>query len=433
MPLTRHQMKWYNFLETGGKRCILLAPRGHGKTTFINYIYPAYKIAMDPSIRILIVSHSKEMAESFSLSIRNIFEREDIQKDFGITPGTPWRANSWQLKGSKDSKPTIRVVGARGKIAGWRGDMIFFDDLWDVDTVTSEATRDRVQHWIDYDVLPTLNPGPKQKVVVIGTRKHINDWYGKLLNTDYYAKKVDKVWDVNHRPLWPAVFTKPYIQQILEEQGSLVFSQEYLNEPIPTSGLELEKDWLQFYDQLPVNIPLTIHMGVDPSSGKTTNRSHSYFATAVVAYDETHNKIYLLDIFRGKLSKQKQIDKAMTLANTYAPNAIYIESVFEYTFVYNALREQFTSVFPIDYVHTPLKGINVTKKEERIRNVLSPAFEMGRLLLPRPEVNPAINTFINEEYLSFPSADMDQLDALTLAVHRLTQRRITTVPFWFTN
>ena len=431
IELTRHQMKWYKFIEYGGKRCILLAPRGHGKTTFLNLIYPAYKIANDPSIRILIVSHSKEMAESFSLSIRNVFEREDIQEDFGITPGTPWRANSWQLKGSKDSKPTIRVVGARGKIAGWRGDMIFFDDLWDVDSIISEAVRKRVLHWIDYDVMPCLNPSEKEKVVVIGTRKHIFDWYAELLANKYYSHKIDRVWDEAKRPLWAKVFTKQVIQQILDERGALVFAQEYLNEPIPEGGLDFQLDWLRHYEHIPVNTPLKIVMGVDPSSGETTARSKSYFAIAVVAHDELRDKIYILDMFKGKLSKQKQVQKAIDMANQYAPDRIFVESVFEYTFVYDELRDKFRNVVPIDYIHTKLKGTNIVNKEERIKNFLAPAFEMGKLLLPIPELNKTVRDFIDYEYLPFPSAEMDLLDALTLATHTLMQKKITTMPFWF--
>jgi hypothetical protein len=431
ITLTRHQMKWYKFIMNGGKRVILLAPRGHGKTTFVNLIFPAFLIANDPNIRILIVSHSKEMAESFSLSIRNVFEREDIQDDFGIEPGTPWRANSWQLKGSKDSKPTIRVVGARGKIAGWRGDMIFFDDLWDVDTCSSENTRKRVQHWIDYDVMPCLNPSAKQKVVVIGTRKHVHDWYGELLENPYYAKRIDKVWDVNKRPLWPAVFTREVVDQILEESGSLVFAQEYLNEPIPVGGLEFQADWLRYYELIHPDTRLEIYMGVDPSSGKTTDRSKSFYAIAVVGHDALRDKIYVLDLFKGKLSKQKQIEKATEFANRYAPDRIFVESVFEYTFVYDALRDKFRNVEPIDYVHTQIKGTNVIKKEERIRNIVGPAIEMGRLLFPIPATNKTVKDFIDYEYLPFPSAEMDLLDALTLSIHSLIQRKITDLPFFF--
>ena len=68
LVIQRHQMKWIKFLETPGKRKILLAPRGHGKSTTVNQIYLSWVIVNNPTIRILFVSHSKAMAESFSRS-----------------------------------------------------------------------------------------------------------------------------------------------------------------------------------------------------------------------------------------------------------------------------------------------------------------------------------------------------------------------------
>jgi len=443
LVLQPHQLEWIRFIESAGMRCILLAPRGHGKSTTLNQVYLSWVIANNPGIRILFVSHSKEMAESFSRTIRNIMENEELQEEFQINRGTPWRANSWTLRESPQSKPTLECKGAMGRMAGWRGDMVVFDDLLETNTVASESMMKKIENWIKTDVLPAINPSPLEKVVVVGTRKHIHDWYGQLLKNPSYAQKTDKAINPDGSTLWPAMldengqtlvemYTAERLESKKREIGPLLFAQEYMNEPAPPEGLEFKYEWLQFYEHLP-NVPLRYYMGVDPSSGKKTDRTQSYFSYCVVAHDAVwQDKVYVVEMFRGKLSKGEQVEKSVEAAMKYMPAEMYIEDVFEYTHVYDAMRATFSNVFPIDYIHTPIKGTNVVKKEERIRNIVGPAVEQGRLLFRKSDLDDNTRVFIEEEYVPFPIGSTDMLDALTLAIHSLVgESKITSVPFYF--
>jgi len=430
MELPPHQQDWVHFLDSAGQRCILLAPRGHGKTTIVNLIYLSWLIARDPTLHILIVSHSKEMAESFSRSVRNIFEREDIQDDFNIEIGSPWRANSWTLKSSPQSKPTVRTIGVMGRMTGWRGDIIIFDDLLEINAISSEATRVKIDNWIKTEVLPALNPGAKERVIVVGTRKHIADWYGQLLGNPDYQNRVDKAFLPDGSPLWPERFTKEVLQARKRELGALKFAQEYMNEPAPPEGLMFKYDWLKFFEHLP-DRPLKYYMGVDPSAGKKNTRSE--YAVAVVAHDFNMDTIYVTDLYKGVLTKREQVQKTFEYAAKYkGMEGIYIENVFEYTHVYEALVGQFPNVYGKDYIHTPISGTTAVKKEERIQNILAPAIEQGRLIFKNPTLDLYTRQFIEEEYVPFPTGYMDMLDALTLAVHSLVgTSRITEVPWVF--
>lgn len=430
ITLAKHQLEWIKFLETSGKKCLLLAPRGHGKTTTVNLIYLTWLIANDPTLNILVVSHSKEMAESFSRSIRNVFEQEDIQHDFGIEPGSPWRANSWTLKGAKQAKPTLRVIGAMGRMTGWRGDIVIFDDLLEINAVASEATRNKIDNWIKSEVFPALDPGPKQRIIVVGTRKHINDWYGELLKNADFKCRVDKCWDENMKPLWPKRYTVKELESIKRLNGALYFAQEFLNEPSPPGGLTFKTEWLNFYEHLP-NRKLIYYIGIDPSHGSKEKRS-TYFAYAVVAHDIDKNKIYIVELYRGKLSKEEQIQKSIDVVNRYDMRTIFVETVFEYTHVYDSLKKMFPNVRPIDYVHTKIKGTTVLSKEERIQNIPGPMFETGRLILKNTELDYFTKLFVEQEYVPFPHGDMDIFDAITLATHHLKKRKIIDrLPLYF--
>ena len=442
LVLQPHQLEWIEFLDSIHRRGILLAPRGHGKTTTVNLIYLSWLIVNNPWLRILLISHSKEMAESFSRSVRAVMENPELQQEFNFELGTPWRANSWRLEDSPQAKPTLECKGAMGRMTGWRGDMVIFDDLLEINAVTSEAVRNKLQAWIDTEVLPAINPTDYEKVIVVGTRKHMDDWYGQLLLNPDYVHRVDRAFldESETDVLWPQVldekgtpiadaYTRDRLHERKREIGTLRFYQEYMNHPSPPEGLMFKYEWLRFYEHLPRDYGIKYYMGIDPSHGSTQKRS-SWFALCVVAHDIIQNKIYVVDFYRNKMSPQDQVLKSIEYAEKYNLSSIYVESVFKYTHVYDAMRERFHNVYPIDYMHSRLKGTSVVNKEERIKNICSPPIELGKVYFKEPSKDHYTKQFINYEYVAFPLGDDDMFDALTLAIHRIAGLRYNAdVPF----
>ena len=205
LVLQPHQKELIDWLQAVKHRGIALLPRGHTKTTTTNLLYLSWEIVNNPEMRVLIISHSKEMAEGFSRSVRAVMENPELQDEFGFKTGSPWRANSWRLEGSPQAKPTLECKGAMGRMTGWRGDMVIFDDLLEINAVMSESVRRKLDHWIKQEVLPAINPTPLDKVLVVGTRKHIDDWYGQLLNNPDYEQytKTDFLNEEETERLWP--------------------------------------------------------------------------------------------------------------------------------------------------------------------------------------------------------------------------------------
>ena len=445
-----HQKKWIDFVEKVKHRGILLAPRGHGKTTTINYVWLAWVIANNPDLRILLISHSKDMAEKFSMAVRNVMENPELQEEFNFKESTPWRANSWRLNTSPQSKPTLECKGAMGRMTGWRGDMVIFDDLLEVST-DNENTRNKLENWRNQAILPAIDSHKLDKVIVVGTRKGVDDWYGELLAGSLYEQRIDRAFrnkeymkDETAQPLAPYFYdedgnkigewwTREALLRRREEIGALKFEQEYMNNPSPPEGLQLKYDWLRFYDHLPTHGHLTYYAGIDPSAGKSADKRTSFLAICIVAYDKIYDKIYVADFYRGKHSPQEQVRICCDYLNKYdSMEKIYVEAVFEYTHVYKALRDIYLNVRPKDYIHTKLKGVSLTSKEGRVMEVLAPNIELGKILFRDPAHDPHTKTFINHEYLSFPYGDFDMLDSMTLAVHRLVgARERSEQPFYF--
>jgi len=445
-----HQKKWIDFVEGVKHRGILLAPRGHGKTTTINYIWLAWVIANNPELRILLISHSKDMAEKFSMAVRNIMEDKELQEEFGFKESTPWRANSWRLDKSPQSKPTLECKGALGRMVGWRGDMVIFDDLLEFST-ESDANRIKLESWRNQSILPAIDPHKLNKVIVVGTRKSIDDWYGELLESSIYEHRVDRAFrnkdylhDEDAKTLAPFVYdedgntlnewwNRDALLRIREEIGPLKFEQEYMNHPAPPEGIQLKYDWLRFYEHLPTHACFDYYAGIDPSAGSSKDKRTSFLALAIVAHDRLDGKIYVTDLYRGKHSPKEQIQVCCDYLDKYDNiKKIYVETVFEYTSLYKALRDIYLNVSAKDYIHQKLKGVSLVSKEGRVMEVLAPNIELGKILFKHPNNDPHTKTFINHEYIAFPFGDFDMLDSLTLAVHRLVGvRERSAQPFYF--
>ena len=60
--LRPHQLDWLEQIHNGGKRVLVLAPRGHGKSTIIR-TYIMFRICHDPEIKILMASHVESLAK----------------------------------------------------------------------------------------------------------------------------------------------------------------------------------------------------------------------------------------------------------------------------------------------------------------------------------------------------------------------------------
>ena len=429
------QQPWIDHAENADHRALLLAPRGHGKTTTINYIWLAWTIANNPELRMLLVSHSKDMAEKFSMAVRNVMEIPELQEEFDFKESTPWRANSWRLNKSPNSKPTLECKGAMGRMVGWRGDMVIFDDLLEFST-ESETNRLKLENWRNQSVIPAIDSHKLDKVIVVGTRKAPDDWYGELLEGDLYESRVDKAFqtddymtNLHAKVLAPFLYDtfggkQPFLNReaLLRKRaeiGSLKFEQEYQNNPTDPEGLELKDEWLQYYEHLP-NAQLKTYIGIDPA-GEGIGPDSSYFAMCAVAHDPPADRIYVLDLHRSRCSKREQVQKAFEWMIKYNPEAAFIENVFEYSHVYDALVRHFRNVKEKDYIHTRLKGNKDASKEGRIREILAPAYEMRRIFMRKPSIDPMTALFLKYEYKAFPMGDKDILDSMVLAVHSIVK------------
>ena len=209
-----HQLQWVDLVEgreprdlheaqsyTPGKRNRILinCPPFHAKSMTLTVDYSVYRLCMDPSFRILIVSAGSTLAQDFLYAIKQRLTSPDfLDLQLAYAPDGGWEstAESWTEsrivfgtdvrtsgeKTSHEKDPNVQTVGMRSKIYGKRADLIILDDAVDGTNVAEYAKQ---MKWLRREVSSRLEA--RGKMIVVGTRISSVDLYSELLKPENYA------------------------------------------------------------------------------------------------------------------------------------------------------------------------------------------------------------------------------------------------------
>lgn len=377
------------------ERISILAPRGHAKSTWLSVIYPIWKIVNNRDIKIIIVSDTGDQAEMFLRAIKDELEaNESLCEDFGAfyekpKTGSPnvWKAcDITVMRHSRAKEPTIICAGTGKRIVGRRADLIIVDDPLNEENTENERQRQKTLRWFRKSLTPIVNPDTG-KIIVIGTRKHPQDLHYELGRNPRYKQFVYKALPENSNDtLWPARWTRERLLREKEEIGSLVFAQEYQNEPISEETAYFRREWVEscfsrcHIMEESYNGPMKVFTGWDLAVVADRERAEEhdtdYTAGITIALGEDGTR-RILDIFRERgLTPKQTLDIIRAKARSFNPTAITLENN-----LFQSLYEQkliSSTDLPV-YGHTTGR-----EKMDVFKGVpsLSVLFENGKFILP---------------------------------------------------
>ena len=145
-PIFPHHKSWIDILEgkepswihpamtyepASVKRLLINVPPEHAKSTVITVNYCVYRIAMNPNVKITIVSKTQERAKEYLYSIKQRLSHErwaKLQAIYGSAGGWKEDSDSWKAdriyvaRNSTEKDPTVQALGIGGQITGARSD-----------------------------------------------------------------------------------------------------------------------------------------------------------------------------------------------------------------------------------------------------------------------------------------------------------------------
>lgn len=168
-------------------------PPNHAKSMTVSVDYATWRICMDPNVRILIVSKTKELAKDFLYAIKQRLTHNqfvELQRAYAPPEGFEKTADQWSqdaitVKRTEafEKDPTVQALGIGGQIYGSRADLIILDDCVTLSNVNEYEKQIR---WLQQEVINRPQPG--DRIMVLGTRVDAIDLYKELRNPDRYPE-----------------------------------------------------------------------------------------------------------------------------------------------------------------------------------------------------------------------------------------------------
>ena len=176
------QLEIAEYLQHGPRRKIVQAFRGVGKS-WITSAYVVWKLRMNPQLKFLVVSASKDRADNFSTFTMRLISEMDI-----LAPLRPDGAQrnskiSFDVRPARaDHAPSVKSVGVLGQMAGSRADEVVADDVEVPNNSFTQPMRDKLSEAVkEFDAILK----PKGKITFLGTPQTEQSLYLTLEERGY--------------------------------------------------------------------------------------------------------------------------------------------------------------------------------------------------------------------------------------------------------
>lgn len=176
---------------------IVNMPPEHGKSITLTINYVTFRIAMNPNIRVIVVSKTQQMARKFLYAVKQRLTHPKYAEMHGsyAPPGgfestdASWTQDlvyvSSEGRDSGEKDPTVQALGVRGHIYGARADLIIMDDCVDL---TNAHEYEKQIEWLQSEVMSRLSS--EGNLLVVGTRLAGKDLYSELRDSSRYPEEI---------------------------------------------------------------------------------------------------------------------------------------------------------------------------------------------------------------------------------------------------
>lgn len=394
------------------KRLIINVPPRSLKSFICNVAWPAWLMGKEPGIKIISISYAQELSGKFSRDQRQLMSSNWYRNVFPNTKLNPRKAGEveFELTGGG-----FRLATSTGGILTGRGaDIIIIDDPIKPDDAFSETQRAKCIQWIEGTLMTRLDNKQKGVMVMVMQRLHEDDPTGHFLEKGGWQHlafaaiaEENEIWKLSdgrtflrgpREVLHPEYEPRKILDQLKQEMGSMHFSSQYQQRPMPVEGNIIKKEWLCEYDTLPKDGYTEYVVSIDTAMKDGANNDWSV-CTVWLKHKKDY---YLVDVVRRKMGFPELQHCIKKLHRDYRPQHILVEDTGAGTSLIQQLK---------------VEGIRCTPckpngdKMERFA-AASIAFEQGRVLFPHPR--PHWYNCIVHELLAFPGCKHDdQVDSVS--------------------
>jgi hypothetical protein len=192
---TKVQYDLADYLQTSPKRSIIQAFRGVGKS-YITSAYVVWRLMLDPDLKIMVVSASKERADAFSMFTQRLIMEMPLLAHLIPDKDQLWSRIAFNVNGAMAShSPSVKSVGITGQLTGSRADLIIADDIEVPNNSQTQQMREKLATLVtEFDAV--LKPLDTSKIIYLGTPQTEESLYDVLQDKGYVTR------------IWPSRYPK---------------------------------------------------------------------------------------------------------------------------------------------------------------------------------------------------------------------------------
>ena len=402
-------------------RLIITVPPRSLKSICASVALPAFVLGQDPTRNLICVSYSEVLSRKHGNDCRALMHSPMYRRIFPRTRISPSKDTETEIKTTAGGSRLTTSVG--GTLTGRGGNMLIIDDPLKPQDAQSESTRESVKQWYSNTLLSRLDHKSEGSIIVVMQRLHPDDLVGHLLeqggwqhlnlpaiaetdcsialgNNRYHFRRIGDL-------LHPERENEAALHELKTAMGSMEFSAQYQQAPVPLGGNLIKWSWFKFY-----NAPPSPRAGdtiiVSWDTAMSSNQLADFSACVVLLVrGET---VYVLDIIRARL-EYPDLKRAVILHHRRWRQA---------GVAYNLLIENKGSGLSLvqDLYRENIHAIGVDPDGDKIMRMAAQTapIEAGAVHLPLNA--PWLDEF-KKEVLSFPKGRHDdQIDALSQGLQR---------------
>ena len=394
------------------KRLMIAMPPRHGKSQMGSYLFPAYLMGRDPTSKLIVGSHTAELAQRFGRMIRNLVDDERYKELF---PGTSLSVDSKAAgRWSTSQGGEAFFIGKGGAMTGRGGDVVILDDILDEQDALSDTAMENTFEW--YTSGPRQRLQPNGSIVVINTRWKTDDLTGRLLKQQGNLK-ADQ-WEVLEFPailpsgnaLWPGYWKIEELEKVKLSIGMQKWNAQWQQQPTGSEGAILKREWWRKWKNDVPPVCEYVIQSYDTAYSKKETADYSVISTWGVFFPSADSgpNLILLNVRRGRWDFPELKRIAKDEYRYWNPDNVLIEAKATGTPLQQELRKM---GIPIQ-MYSPGGRRHGQDKVSRA-NAVAPLLESGMIWYPQDE---EWAQEMVEECAAFPvGSHDDQVDSAVMA------------------
>jgi len=414
--------------------CVNMPPR-HGKSQLISIYFPAWFLGRNPDKKVLMVSHTTDLAVDFGRKVRNLIGTDEYK---AIFPNVQLAQDSKSAgRWNTNAGGEYFACGVGSALAGRGAHLLLIDDPHNEQDIINGNLDvfDKAYEWFTYGARTRLMPAGR--VAIVQTRWHLDDLTGRVvrdmaqsdLADTYEVVEFPAILETENpqnpakpieKPLWPEFFNLDALYRTKASMPLFQWNAQYQQSPTAEEAAIVKREWWQEWtNEVPPPCEYII-MSLDAAAEKNNRADYTALTTWGVFYNEEENRyaIILLNSIKKRLEFPELKELAYEEFDEWEPDAFIVEKKSSGTPLYQEMRRMGLVV----QEYTPHRGSG-----DKIARLNSVADIVSSGLVWVPQTRWAEE--LVEEVAGFPFMSHDDLvDSTIMALMRFRQGGFIRLP-----